>query len=437
MALKTLILKTPADVDQFIAAQEKEPATLIQRLYVPEQRKEAEYVIGNFHELRLEVDDAVADYLIEAMLKHPLKNITTLALPNIKLSAKSWDIFFSQILTLWGFTDLRVLDLQNSNFDYHEQLDSLGQYLSLDNVLRSINLCHDNKKGAKDFQAGNIANKLHHYLQNNTHLLSLKYGHLLDDLLAPNISPEMSKILRINMIRSLAHIMSEESYDELLKESKNAEYIKTFDDQVLFRIHTLQLLGKEQKLSKDELASKDLEIFTSLTGLNVGAAYFKENPKTTEKDQKDVEHLNTLLQFYSANFYLIHIIESLYQQELKASPHDQPILSHLRQELLEKWEKAMANQADKGQAMADLMDSMQISCQKSAEQLENKTLIPLLKNILLVISGILTLGVSLGIYAIVNRQSIADNNSFFFKANNETKEGLDEVSSDLGKIKGG
>jgi len=82
-----------------------------------------------------------------------------------------------------------------------------------------------------------------------------------------------------------------------------------------------------------------------------------------------------------------------------------------------------------------MINNMQTCCQVEAKKVQDKTSYALIKNILLVLSAILTIGVSLGIYAAVTKQSRAETGHFFFTNMELNKKVIDEVNQSVSEVK--
>src|ERR1700733_13744612 len=147
--------------------------------------------------LSIEVGEEVADFFVAQFKDMTVApKIEELRLPCIKLTHGSWEILFGE---LQGFKSLKKIDLENSNFDYSNDLRSLGNYLASNPILNTINLCHDKKIDDKTFhQLGSKATELLTYLNGNKNLREFKYGHKWDIALHSNLSPEIQKKLEAN-----------------------------------------------------------------------------------------------------------------------------------------------------------------------------------------------------------------------------------------------
>lgn len=129
-------------------------------------------------------------------------------------------------------------------------------------------------------------------------------------------------------------------------------------------------------------------------------------------------------------------LDKLYQQELKASPHDKEILHNLRQDLLRQW-KEVANTADikeRNQKMGEFIKGMITECETKKGEVKDKTSGALIKNILLIVSAILTLGIALGIYAALTKEFRAETGHFFFKDTQPSKSNIEEVQNNLEQV---
>lgn len=386
--------------------------------------------------LRIEIDGEISDFFISQF-----KNMSTnpkiigLSLPGIKLFHESWKIFFE---ALPGFKSLKHLNLENSNFDYSNDLRFLGGYLSSNPTLKEINLCNDNKIDDKTFQAGSNATELLGYLRKNTNLVAIKYGHQFDTILSPNLSKEIQQKLESNAFESV----NEKKITEAVTKLQDDTLLQKRGDLEKFIIESI-----DDSLRKGTTAESSIELdvygmHLSRKKLHLELARFQENFTLAMQDEyfsksAQVDKVKNFGKYYHSQYLLLDTLDEMYQQELKASPHDKSILHNLREDFLNQW-KVIAKVEDvteKNKKMEQLVEKMVQNCEKAAGEVKDKTSGALIKNVLLILSAIVTIGISLGIYAAVTKQSRAERGSFFFQDNEVSKNRIEEVKKNLDPLR--
>ncbi|KTD17394.1 hypothetical protein Ljor_1700 [Legionella jordanis] len=395
-----------------------------------------------FGSLSIKVDDKVSEFFISQLSAMETKpKIIGLELPEIKLSHSSWQIFFKGIS---NFKSLNTLDLSNSNFDYSNDLNYLGEYLAGNPRLKKINLCSDEKISNKTFQTGRDAIRLLGYLKTNRNLICIKYGHSFDDVFSSNLSKEIQQKLQSNALESV----NEERIYESVARLRSDVYLQTLRenlDQFLVQSINDSLL----KGTKNE-GGIQLDIYglpLSIKKLNMELARLVETLTTAKQDEEfcksnQVDNIKNLGKYYSSQYFLLDALDKLYQQELDASPHDKPILHNLREDFLNRWKTVAAtkNVTERNKQMSKLIGVTLQNCEQALKEVKDKTSGALIKNLLLIVSALFTAGISLGIYAAVTRQSRAERGSFFFKdielsksRIDEMKHSLEDVQTEVGK----
>lgn len=406
-------LKTETDVDQVIELLAKDSIT-----------------IGK---LSIKVDDGVSDYFISKLVNmEPKPKLIGLSLPNIKLIHTSWNKFFKG---LQNFRDLKNLSLEDSNFDYSNDLEYLSEYLASNPMLNAIDLCNGKKVDDKTFKSGPTAKQLHEYLQKNTHLVSFEYGNKFDTILSTNLSKEIEQKLAANALQNANALKIPQAVSKLQDNS----YLQEVKDNL--EIYVKEAI--EDSLKKGTKNEKDIELDIynmpiSIKKLIIGLSELQKNYDLAMRDEdfkvsKQAEKIRDLGRYYYSQSCLIDALDKMFQQELKASAHDKPILHNLREDFLKQWKSAATteNLTEKNQKMNKLFDGMIQSCEEAAGKVKDKSSGALIKNILLILSAILTIGISLGIYAAVTKQSRAEKGSFFFHDTELSKNAIDEVSKNL------
>ncbi|WED43665.1 hypothetical protein [Legionella cardiaca] len=387
--------------------------------------------------LTIVVADEVADFFVsqfKTMASTPA--ITSLALPRIKLSHTGWETLFE---ALQNFKELSRLDVENSNFDYGHDLKALGRYLATNPALKEINLCNDTKFDDKTFSSGTKAKELLGYLSTNKNLLTFTYGHQFDTILKPNLSPDLIQKLHSNSL----HIGNQKEIAEAAEKLQNANFLKDLQQKLESFIaedikdSTLKGTEKEKEIQLDvyglPLSRKKLLI--ALTSLKELYSLAKQDKSFDESQQKKIQ---TLGNYYFSQYSLLTALDDMYQQELKASPHDQSILHNLREDLLQEWktisEKA-ASVEQKDKDMHKFLDKWVEKSQRTAGEVKDRTSSAVIKNVLLILGAILTAGIALGIYAFATRKSRAECGHFFFKDIELSKSKVEKITTDLSEFK--
>ncbi|BCA94369.1 hypothetical protein TUM19329_07300 [Legionella antarctica] len=383
--------------------------------------------------LNIKIDDGVSDYFISKFINMETKPaITKLTLSDIKLSHESWKNFF---VGLKGFKGLKDLHLENSNFDYSNDLKYLGEYIAGNPTLKETNLCSDEKIGDTTFESGSKASELLSYLQTNTNLISIKYGHPFDDILSTNLSNAIKQKLDANALVSLNEKRISESVSLLKNDTYLLKLRGKLEQFVIASIEDSLLKGTENE-SKIELDVYGLPM--SIKNINIELAKLQENFHMAMQDEdfskgSQIDRIKNLGKYYYSQYCLIGVLNEMYQQELEASSHDKPILHNLREDFLKNW-KAAAKIEDinlRNQKINEVVESMLQNCGHAKGEVKDKASGALIKNALLILSAILTFGISLGIYAAVTKQSRAERGSFFFKDTELSGNKIDEVKKKL------
>ncbi|HAT3863340.1 TPA: hypothetical protein I8652_000915 [Legionella pneumophila] len=419
-------------------AQIKEHNGVIKGIKTKEQVEELIQLLSDkdlrVKSLEIEIANDVADFFVSQLKNMQLRpDITRLALPGIQLSHDGWETFFA---ALHDLPTLSELNLRQSNFDYSNDLRALGEYLSSNPGLRLLDLCHDDKAGDKTFQFDSKAIELLKYLKNNTQLVDIKYGHEFDEIIESNLSKEIQQILVSNIIKygnrdkvakAIANLQ-DENFLQKIRENLAKFVVKSIDDSLLegtpnegsiVRDIRGVTLSRKQLCSELNLLRGELDLAKQSNSFNIYNA--------------EIEKIVNLGKYYAAQYRVLHGLEIMYQQELKASSHDKPILHNLREDFLKQWQAVLQvkDVSEKNRQMEQLVGKMVRKCEKAAGEVKDKTSVALIKNVLLILSAVLSLGVSLGIYALATRKERAARGSFFFKDTELSKDKIDDVKKNI------
>ena len=395
-------------------------------------------------DLSINVDDEVSEYFISKFINmEPKPKINNeLALPKIKLSHINWQIFFKG---LPGFKGLKSLNLENSNLDYSNDLEYLGEYIAGNPTLEEINLCSDQKAGDKTFHSGSNANKLLGYLKTNTNLISITYGHEFDKDFNPNLSNEIRQKLGENAINAIEVSLNKKVISESATKSATKLKNDAHLQEVRENLERLIINSINDSLLKGTKNENKIQLYPNSLPQSISDLYWalvdlKKDLEAAMQDEKfssdQADKINGLINYYSSQYRLINALNKMYQQESKASSHDKPILHNLREDFLKNWQTVATTKDvnDKNNKMSKLIQRTSKECELASSRVTDKTSGALIKNVLLILSAIFTAGISLGIYAAVTKQSQTERGSFFFKDTQLSKNKIDEVKESLQEV---
>lgn len=404
-----LEIKTKEEVDELI------------RVFSNEQLR-----IG---QLSIHVDDSIADDFVAQLVKiNPKHQIKILSLDMINLSHQSWGKLFK---TLETFPQISGLLLRHSNFDYTVDLDALGNYLASNPNMESINLHHKNKSSDTTYSSGSEAMKLLAYLSTNTNLIHMAYGD--PDNTSLN---HFSKELRLKFITNDA--------DKKYRRVIASKVSKLLDEGFTTEIHNkLTKLAKDLVITEASFLDKNsmnenfkVQVKLKSDGFSHELTVFREDFKIAKKDELFLKNdkainLANMGLFFIAQENLLISLRELKAQGDKASAHDKPILLGLGDDILRSWKIVVEIQdpSERNKRTADMLREFQDRCKTELDNVNDGTSGALIKNVLLMISAILTCGISLGIYALVTKQSRADSKNFFFKNVEASKDSIQSADS--------
>ncbi|CAM2882651.1 hypothetical protein [Legionella worsleiensis] len=395
--------------------------------------------------IRITLNPIVADYFITKFIGMENKpQLKRLELPKIKLLHFVWQNFFAG---LNAFTELEFLGLEHSNFDYELDLDYLGAYLKDNPSLRQIDLiCEQtilkpivvhpsglSMQVPPDpiFKSGKHAKKLCDYLQTNKHLMEFKYGAIFDSISKTILSPEIQQILDANgqAIQRSHAIMN--AVHSLKNEYHLNGIINRF--QVYLQQSIKNLKDNHQAI---ELGSNGQPVclnlmFVPLKEICNLFELAKECKEFNESALKD--KLHNQIKYFGTQHALLSKLYKLRGLESEASDHDKVVLQSLRQDILNSWNKAVAieDSSLRNKEMEVVIKNMIAGCQTAKSKVNDKTSSALIKNIILILGSLLTLGIALGIYAAVTKESRAARGSFFYKDVEISSPAITEVENKL------
>lgn len=390
------------------------------------------------YSISINIGDDVADYFIKKFsAMQPRPTIVGLELPSINLSHDSWQQFFTGMA---AFKELKFLALNNSNFDYSNDLGCLAEYLAANPALEEIDIRHVEKMGDKTFLEGASEKKLLDSLQPNTHLTSFKYGDRI--FLGSGLDENLSDGIIKKLARNKSQDVSRNETSKFVAKCKDVAYQENvknkLDHLVMACIEDALRVGTkdESKIVTDvfgmPLSTKMLIInLTDLSNVIKSAISDK-----AFKESVEGEHIKQTFFYYYNQSELLDALTKMYQQEMKASDHDKSILHNLREDLLKQWKKAATTDgANRHNNMSNFIQHMINRCENQSSQVKDKSSGALIKNIMLILGAVLTAGIALGIYAAFTTQSRAESGSFFFKDTELSKDKITEVKTALEEIK--
>lgn len=372
--------------------------------------------------LVLEIDPDVSDFFVKKLSSTNIRpHIQFLTLPGIQLRHESWDLLFSMMPS---FDSLIELNLKNSNFDYSNDLSYAGNYLATNPQLTHLNIQNDNKSEDKTFKSGDKAVELLNYLKANTYLTSIQYGHTFDNM------SNLSDVIQAKLKRNTENISNVKHITQKVKTLKNESYFldcreqleRTIIDCIKYSITQAKFFGIKLIILNAELCKLESDIILA----------------NKDEDFNNSVHAKNLINLganYLAQHNLLSAFKQISDKETKASSHDKAILHNLREDFLKQWQTiAKIENEKKDLQLAELVTKTIPICKEAMEQVTDKTSGAVLKNLLLVFSGILTLGISFGVYAALTRESRAASGSFFFQNRDLNKKAVEEVKDSLSKL---
>lgn len=412
---------------------------LINELKTKEQVEELKKFLSDDHlqigQLTIEIDEGIVDFFMTEFTKiQKYPKISHLSLPAIHLSHDNWNNFFK---ALHRFESLNCLNIDNSNFDYSNDLRYLGEYLASNPALKKIQLRHDKKVDDSTFTSGDKERELFEYLKTNTNLVDFGYGHKWDVALRSNLSKEIQSKLQTNARVDTTKVNINKAVANL-KDDFIQRAHTYLDDSIVKSITDCLRKGTNEE-TKIELDINDMHISRKQMHLALMEMSQLIDLATLDKEFNNSDQMakvkNTYNYYYS-QYYLLNAIDEMYKREVQASPHDKSILHNLREDLLQQWKSiaAIKKQDDKNSKMEQFIGTMINRCAKDGAIVKDKTNSALIKNVLLLLSAFLTFGLSLGIYAVVSTKSIAERGSFFFKDKELSKGAIDGLKEKFEEV---
>lgn len=216
-------------------------------------------------------------------------------------------------------------------------------------------------------------------------------------------------------------LLNDDNYLQDLEDSLNGLIVLSIDAFLLlgtkdYRQIKFDSIGVERNMKDIHITLSDLQhdFFTAIT---------------TDGQAKKIENLGN---YYGTQYGLLDALNNLYKEGLNTNSHDKHILHTLHRNFLKKW-KTIAENVDvteKNKQMSDFIQEMLATCQQASGKVTGKTSGALIKNVVLILSALLTLGISLGIYAAATQQSRAEGRDFFFK-NTDSKSKITDLEQNL------
>lgn len=410
---------------------------VIKDIKTQEQVKQLLQLLSNqglqIKSLSIEIADEIADFFASELKNMQIyPDITSLSLRSIQLSHDGWEVFFD---ALKGFKTLEHLNLGLSNFDYSNDLRYLGGYLASNPQLISINICNKTCS-SPEFNTGSQATELLGYLQNNTHLAKIDYGNDKFGVFGDPFSEEIQAKLGANELAQGISFAADEALIGLQDESFYQKYQAELELRLTAGVEdTLKNCtagGTGIRKDKDGKPLSHKELYWKLCDI-YKALKLATLSKNYSKVDEQIRRVVNLGHYYEAQYSLLGTLYALFEHEQKASSHDRSILNNLREDFLKQWNAVtqIKDAVKKNKEMEQLVGKMVQKCEKAAGEVKDKTSGALIKNILLILSAVLSFGVSLGIYALATRKERAAGGSFFFKDTELSKDKIDHVKKNL------
>ncbi|CAM2961530.1 hypothetical protein [Legionella worsleiensis] len=384
--------------------------------------------------LTIYVDKTLAEDFISRFTNiNPKPQLNKLRLPDLELSDEGWQNFFAK---LPDFASLEHLDLDYSNLDYKKHLRYFGGYLAGNPALLAMSLC---KKGVAEinnsmFKQDPWATELFGFLQNNTNLSRFRYGNRFDyafkeQKLAFNVQKILDKNYskisnRVNIANAVAEFR-EERYLQSARSALDGFFSECFAE--------LLLPAHQQIFSEDAdgLSRNSQTILFMLLRINGLLEWAGQDESFNQSSLHD--ELKNELAYYNLQYTLLMQLYEINNHCTTASENDRNSLRALNESILNPWKEALniENIQERNRKMEELIRSAMSECTTAKSRVRDKTSTALIKNMLLILSSILTLGIALGIYAAVTTEARKERGSFFFKDAETSKPKIEKLESSL------
>ena len=340
------------------------------------------------------------------------------------LPVETWKDFFNKLSQC---TNLQKLQLKHANFEMSEHgYLILCAYLKQNTALLEIGIFPNDSQPLVNFEEGFYAEKLLEALQKNTHLVSFKYGSGFSLSSADNVLSLSLKIQSKLLDNKTLPVKITKALGSFKKDNYLSEKMDEFDNWV-----KKSIAMPSEKTSEQTLARYLKTLKSELSDLNTKLSLARQNNDFKDSDMD--KNFTKMYDYYSSQKDLIVALNNIKQQVKKASPHDSIILLKFANNQLKKWQNIL-NVEDKKERNVQLntfFESMKKECNEVSQKVTDETGNALIKNILLIVSAILTLGVSLGIYAAATKQARAKQGSGFFFKNNEPSKDVVGKAEDM------
>ena len=379
----------------------------------------------NFNNLTLNVSDKIRDEFFKDFKSLSNKaTIHSLTIQNTDLTESNLEHFFEN---LSKFKDLTSLQLKEGYFDYQSCLQFLGVYLAKDPKLRTITLSNPRIHVGERLKSGDSAQALYDSLSKNTHLTGFYVDGRGERALSSDISGKLGENRKIKEDRR-NHEMKQKATDALLRIS----FVDTLPKSIKEELERISNLTSKPSTSGTSLKVKFPPEYQKYKSL-----YFVIAKNDSLKNHSVIQGQKKDVDWYLKQTRVLDALAKMYTIELNASDNDKPILHKLREDCLTEWKKVVNNKdVDKrNEQMGVMFEGMINDCQTASRQVKDKTSYAAIKNLLLAVSAVLTLGVSLLIYSATAETSIKKRGSFFYKNQEVSKEGIDELSQSIEEAK--
>ena len=340
----------------------------------------------------------------ESCTKNLYSDLNALVIkPHKKMTSEEWTNHFEN---LPKYRHLQKLSIEQTSFDLKKQFYDLISYLAKNPSVVEVDLSKAYIQNWKQdiLRSAPFAEELDKALESNTHLRLLKYG-------------PFAKLF-------------------FQKDSDLSQEIKFFDSLVKSSIiESLEGDGKEEAITAYR-SLKNLRVILSELDKQLNFARqeggFKDTPKDTE--------VKKMYDYYSYQADLIDKFNKIKQQAQKTNPHDREILFRLANNNLRTWQKIL-NDPDKKERHLKLnifFKAITESCIQATQKIKDRASKILIIKLLFIVTVILTLGLSLGIYAAVTKKTRDKKHaSGFFSQNSKRNEtAIDGVQQVADKTNG-
>lgn len=406
-------------VKTFITYEIRSPAELDKLRQVISESDDSELTI------EIQVSKQMTDMFMEQFETiDPEQKITYLSLPELQLTHSGWQQFFDK---LKGRQALQYLQLKDNNLDYVNDIEALGVYLAADPQLEKLDLCSSDKIGDQTYLKGWHAKQLSDYLKTNNHLIELKYAGWLDAALSSNLHQSILDKLSLNYAGRSKKRQIEDAAKHFVNPQTLADRIHNLDEAFRACILAKGTMSMSNVGSIDRFSYEEFQ----LRGAFVKA---KESPILAEHPDYG-KYLN-LVKYYRSLHLMFVGLEGLSERQQRASLQDQILLHNLQQDFISGL-KGVVKEEDpalRDQQIGELIQKTLPKCEDTINKVKDATTGAALKNFVLILSSVLTAGLSLAIYALATRKSRAESGHFFFKNEALSKPCVESFKASITKL---